>query len=447
MIVILILISTALFAMVGEFFGLGKFLKTITLLLLFTALVFTYSHISASYHMLSFSCVSAVFSSAILLFSLFTTLLVPKDESMLGSKLALLTFSTIGALLMVTYSHFVVLFLGIELLSIPLYVLSAGSHIKSASKEAALKYFLMGSFASTILLFGIALIYYETGSFYLSQIGSFLSIHSASPILLVGLLLTAVALCFKSGLAPFHMWVPDVYEGSPSYYTAFMATVTKMASFFAFFSLIFFCFGIAQSQWSTLFIVIALISITLGNILAIQQDSIKRLLAYSSIAHAGFLFIPLALFDPQSSMIMSYYSLAYGLSSVGLFMVISKLENGVDLPTFSTFKGLSSKNKTLTALATISLLSLAGIPLTAGFFAKFQILSIAYLQGHYGIIAFILINAVISGYYYLKILSHIFAPVGESDDVIITLSFGQKLFAYVLIFLTMSIGIYPLFCL
>lgn len=444
MLVLFILTGAALLAMVGEFIGLGRFLKFLVGFLLVSALLFSYSHLSVYYQMLSFSCVSSVFSSIILFFALFSFLSIPKSEPMYGSRVALLIFSIVGALLMVSYTHFVFLFLGIELLSIPLYVLVTGSRQLLVSKEAALKYFLIGSFVSAILLFGIALVFYQTGSFYLTEVGSHLATQAPSPILIVGLLMIAASMCFKCGLFPFHFWTPDVYEGSSSSYTMYMATVVKMASFLAFFPLIFFCFGVTQSLWVTLFIGIALFSMTVGNLLAVRQQSLKRVLAYSSIAHAGFMFLPLAIFDVQFPMIINYYNIAYGLSSVGLFLVIQHLERKEHIPTFSSLKGMFLQSKWLLALGVVSLLSLAGIPLTAGFFAKFQVLSVAYVQGHIGIVVIALINTLLAAFYYFKCLIYMFTP-SESEVEIVPVSIGYKFLAVFLIVAIFVVGIYPIF--
>lgn len=444
MIVLFIMTGASFLAMVGEFFGLGRFLKFLVALLIVSALLLSYSHLSVFYQMLSFTCVSSVFSSILLLFVFLSFLSIPRSEFMYGSRIALLLFSSIGALLMVSYTHFIFLFLGIELLSIPLYVLTTGSKNLLVSKEAALKYFVMGSFVSAILLFGISLVFYEAGSFYLSDVGSYLSTHTPSSIIIIGFLLIASAMCFKCGLFPFHFWAPDVYEGSSSAYTMYMSTVVKMASFLAFFPLIFFCFGVSQSHWVTLFIFIALGSMTIGNLLALRQTSLKRLLAYSSVAHAGFMFIPLAIFDSQAPMIINYYNIAYGLSSVGLFLVVLFLEKYESTPSLSSIRGLYIKNKFLTTLAVVSLLSLAGIPLTAGFFAKFQVLSVAYLQGHFGIVVLALLNTLISAFYYFRVMIEIFTPQ-DSDSSKLEIHWGYKMLCVFLVISIFAVGIYPIF--
>ncbi|MCY7328689.1 MAG: NADH-quinone oxidoreductase subunit N [Saprospiraceae bacterium] len=323
----------------------------------------------------------------------------------LGDNYALLLFSLCGALCMASFTNLVILFLGIEILSIPLYVLAGSRRDDLPSNEAALKYFLMGAFATGFLLFGIALIYGATATFDLKTIATAVGDgrHSVG-MLHVGILLILVGLGFKVSAVPFHFWAPDVYTGSPNLVTAFMATVVKTAGFAAFYRLFSMAFAGAESFWSVAVAVMAALTMTLANMTAIFQTDFKRMMAYSSISHAGYLLLAiLAIGQAGSAGAILLYTLTYSIATICAFgCYIAVAEPGGD-GSFEAFKGLGKRQPFLAAVMAISMLSLAGIPPTAGFFGKYFLFTAAF--GEYPwLVILAVINSAISIFYYFKII-------------------------------------------
>ncbi|MBL7829360.1 MAG: NADH-quinone oxidoreductase subunit N [Saprospiraceae bacterium] len=335
----------------------------------------------------------------------------------LGDNYGLILFSLCGALCMFSFTNLVMLFLGIEILSIPLYVLAGSRRDDLRSNEAALKYFLMGAFATGILLFGIALVYGSTGSFDLATINRVLSAGSASPMLLnVGILMIVIGLSFKVSAVPFHFWAPDVYTGSPNLITAFMATVVKTAGFAAFFRLFSVAFAPAIAVWSLPVAVVAGLTMTLANTTALFQTDFKRMMAYSSISHAGYLLLAiLAIGEPGADRALLFYLLSYALATIcafGAFIVVSEPKND---GSFAAFNGLAKNNSFLAAVLAISMLSLAGIPPLAGFFGKYFIFSAAFAKYPWLVVVAV-INSAISIYYYFKVIIAAYFTKNESSD-------------------------------
>lgn len=323
----------------------------------------------------------------------------------LGDNYGLILFSLCGALCMFSFTNMVMLFLGIEILSIPLYVLAGSRRDDLAGNEAALKYFLMGAFATGILLFGMALVYGATASFDIQFIADCINDgrHSAG-MLHVGILLIIVGLSFKVSAAPFHFWAPDVYTGSPNLITTFMATVVKTAGFAAFYRLFSIGFAPAIDFWSMPLAVISALTMTLANTTALFQTNFKRMMAYSSIAHAGYLLLAvLAIGTEGSARALLFYTLTYSLATVcafGIYMVVAEQN---DDGSFSAFNGLSKKQPMLAVAMAIAMLSLAGIPPTAGFFGKYFLFTAAFAKYPW-LIVLAVINSAVSIYYYFKII-------------------------------------------
>jgi NADH-quinone oxidoreductase subunit N len=297
------------------------------------------------------------------------------------------------------------LFLGIEILSIPLYVLAGSRRDNLASNEAALKYFLMGSFATGILLFGIALMYGATASFDLQTIAAAIQDgrHSA-PMLHTGILLILTGLGFKIAAAPFHFWAPDVYQGSPNMITAYMATVVKTAGVGAFFKLFSVAFAAAMPFWALPVAMIAGLTILLANFTALFQTDFKRLMAYSSVAHAGYLLLGiLSIGQDGATGALLLYLLVYGIASICAFAVYMIVTEDNPDSSISAFNGLGKKQPLLAAAMTICVLSLAGIPPTAGFFGKYFLFALAF--EHYPwLVALAVVGSAVSIYYYFKVL-------------------------------------------
>lgn len=323
--------------------------------------------------------VSTAFGSIILLSALLVVpvsgIYLDKKHSQPAEYFAILLFSLVGALMMVGYENLIMLFLGVEILSISMYVLAGSDKRNLLGNEAALKYFLMGSFATGIFLFGVALLYGATGSFAVTDIALYIDSNASnlSPLLYMGLLLVVIGLLFKVSAAPFHFWTPDVYEGSPSVFTAFMSTVVKTAGFAALYKLLSLSFGDIHSFWALTLLTVTALTLVVGNVIAAQQDSFKRMLAYSGISHAGYLLIAVTSLTGKSLQAILFYSLAYSIATIAAFGVLILVSDRKNNSDFEGFNGLAHRNPLLAFVMTVSMCSLAGIPLTGGFFGKFFI--------------------------------------------------------------------------
>jgi len=314
---------------------------------------------------------------------------------------ALLAFSFCGALLMTNFTNMVMLFLAIEILSIPLYVLAASKRGNKASNESGFKYFILGSTASAILLFGITLIYGVTGTFDLYRIHDFIAENSSSTLLMAGIAMVLVGFGFKISAAPFHFWAPDVYQGAPTPITGWMATVVKGAAVLGMYRLFKGAFDGAMPALEGIIALLVALSLIIANGMAAIQTNVKRMLAYSGISHAGFMLASLLLvsFDPTS---IFFYVLSYGTASLLAFVILYNLgkEHDEDL---STFHGIATNNPMSAALLSISLLSMAGIPPLAGFFGKYFIIQ-GIIQNHTWLAVVMILTSVVGMYYYLKVI-------------------------------------------
>jgi len=314
---------------------------------------------------------------------------------------ALLAFSFCGALLMTNFTNMVMLFLAIEILSIPLYVLAASKRGSKASNESGFKYFILGSTASAILLFGITLIYGVTGTFDLYRIHDFIAENTSSTLLMTGIGMVLVGFGFKISAAPFHFWAPDVYQGAPTPITGWMATVVKGAAVLGMYRLFKGAFDGAMPALEGIIALLVAMSLIIANGMAAIQSNVKRMLAYSGISHAGFMLASLLLvsFDPTS---IFFYILSYGAASLLAFVILYNLgkEHGEDL---NVFHGLAQKNPMSAALLSISLLSMGGIPPLAGFFGKYFIIQ-GIIQNHTWIAIVMILTSVVGMYYYLKVI-------------------------------------------
>jgi NADH-quinone oxidoreductase subunit N len=346
-----------------------------------------------------------------------------KNNEVGTDRIGLMLFATIGAIMMVAYQHMVVLFLGLETLSIPLFVLAGSDRERLSSNEAAIKYFLMGAFSTAIFLLGIAFLYGGTGTMELQAIGLKPSFMHAlegmsTPVMIrIGLVLVSIGLLFKVSAAPFHFWSPDVYEGSPNRVMAFMSTVVKSAAFVAF-SKLMLAFGGVKSDWDYWIVAIAILTILWGNIAALKQSSVKRTLAYSSIAHAGYLLMYVLIATETSGFMLFVYLLSYALSSIALLAMAHQLqsENEENL-NFDVFNGLAKKQPAMALLLSIFVFSTAGIPVTAGFAAKFYLFSSTFAS--YPLLVFIgLLGSAISIAYYFKFIKSAYLVSATSENTI-----------------------------
>ncbi len=334
-----------------------------------------------------------------------------------GEFYALVLFALLGMMVMATAGDLIVVFLGIELLSLPLYVLAGFARPALDSEESALKYFLLGAFASGFLLYGIVLIFGATGSTNLAQIATILGRGSQASVMLyagVGLLL--VGLGFKVSAVPFHQWTPDVYEGAPTAVTAFMIAGTKAAGFAVLLRILLIAFPQVRAVWLPAIAVLAVITMTVGNITAIVQENIKRMLAYSSIAHAGYILVAIAAGGDTGSRAVIFYLVVYALMNLGAFgVLIAAGRGGSERVTLEDMAGLARERPLLAAVMSLFMLALAGFPPTAGFVGKLLIFQAAVQGGLTWLALIAVLNSVVSVYYYARVIVFMYMrePEGE----------------------------------
>jgi NADH-quinone oxidoreductase subunit N len=390
---------------------------------------------------------SLFFLGIIILAALIVTLLsydyIKQIDGVREEYYIILFTSTLGALLLAVANHFILFFLGIETLSISLYILIAFERSKDRSIEAGIKYLILASVSSAFLLFGMGLIYTATGTMQFEGIVSALTLNSQlSHIVIAGFALMLVGIGFKLALVPFHMWTPDIYQGAPAPVSAYIASVSKGAVMAI---LIRFFFSIRGSDNSSLFYIIsaiAILSMFTGNLLAIGQQNIKRLLAYSSIANMGYLIIILLTGSDEGIQASIFYLISYFVTTIGAFGVITLLSTcGYEAEKIDDYKGLFWKRPWIAIVFTLSLLSLAGIPITAGFIAKFYIIIEGMKAGLMVLVFSMIINSVIGLYYYLRVITALFSPAGEIK--LPALSITGHLALAVIGITILILGIYP----
>jgi NADH-quinone oxidoreductase subunit N len=398
--------------------------------------------------MIHFNNVSLAFSGVILATAFFWFILANDyfEHDHITDHFALVLFALVGALMLTSFSNMTTLFLGIEILSIPMYVLAASRKRDLASNEAGFKYLIMGSFASGFLLFGIALIYGATGTFDLMAIRSYVSQANGSiPVFFyAGILMMLVAMCFKVSAAPFHFWAPDVYEGSPTVITALMSTIVKTAAFAAFMHLFLVVFGKAGESWSMVLAVIVALSLVISNITAATQTSVKRMLAYSSISHAAFMLMAILANSRGFASVNAilYYSLAYSIGSIAAFTVVYNVSKEDGNSNIEAFNGLGKRNPFVAGCMVIAMLSLAGIPVTAGFFAKYFIFTLMIGTGFKWLIILAILTSAVGVYYYFKvIIAMYFKPVREEQKMVLETS--HVILLAITTLLTLALGIVP----
>ncbi len=419
-------IIIVLVANVLEFFGHPFFTIDVHQMLKF-------DNFSLHFNTIAFSCT--------LLFFLLNGRDIEKVGNNVSEYFALIFFVLCGVAISSSFNTLLLLFLGIEIMSIPLYILTGSDKRNLKSNEASLKYFLMGAFSTGIMLMGIVFVYggNSLGSF---QIDSIQLGNGKLPVMIAaGLVLLMVAMSFKVSAAPFHFWTPDVYDGAPTVFTSFMATIVKSAGFIAFIRLFQYSFGNMQQQWQTLIVIITAATLLIGNLTAVFQQSVKRMLAYSSIAQAGFMMFALFALNDTAREGLLLYTAAYSLASIGMFAVLIKMTDY----TIEGFNGLGKQQPIMALAATIFLLSLTGIPLTAGFTAKFYMLLAALRNGHQlWLVILAVICAAISAYYYFKVIQAMYfkvpaAGVNNQIDV----SAGFKLLLIITAAIIILLGVLP----
>ena len=336
---------------------------------------------------------------------------------------ALMLFALTGAFLMTSFSNLIMLFLGIEILSIPLYILAGGKKYSYRSNEASFKYFMLGSFATAIFLFGIALVYGASATFYLPEIKTYIAQLNGHlpPMLMVGLLFILVGVAFKVAAAPFHFWSPDVYEGAPTLVTAFMATVVKTAGFAAFYRLLGMGLLPLPIQLEKALWVMTWLTLLIGNLGALKQTNFKRLLAYSSISHSGFIMLAMLSQHNSSASVILYYTFVYSLATVPLFIIFILMKRASDgHEDLYIFRGLYKDKPWIAVLAIVLLMSLAGIPPTSGFMAKYQVFVLSISQGILLTTIFAIVMAIIGVYYYFFVIREIFTDRTQTNKIVLS---------------------------
>ncbi|MBK9399833.1 MAG: NADH-quinone oxidoreductase subunit N [Bacteroidetes bacterium] len=364
-------------------------------------------------------------------------------ENKFSENAALILFTLTGAIAMISFSDLTMFFIGLEILSISLYVLASSDKQNLLSNEAGLKYFLMGAFATGFLLFGIALIYGACGSFNLQVIGETLAKGSVSPLFIqVGILMILIGFLFKISAVPFHFWAPDVYEGAPTLVTTFMATVVKTAAFAAFYRLFSTCFMPFFEVWGPAVAVLSALTMLVGNILAVYQKSFKRMLAYSSIAHAGYMLMAIATMNEVSAGSILLYTAAYSLGSLGAFSCLHAMgkkdgEEGID-----AFNGLGKRQPLVAIFLIMTMFSLAGIPPVAGFFAKYYLFYGALTGGYTWLVLVAILSSLIGVFYYFRVIYAVLKDdTLESEGFI--LDAGHQFLLLFAAVMSLVIGIFP----
>jgi NADH-quinone oxidoreductase subunit N len=377
---------------------------------------------------------NAVLLASLLIYLLLSGSAMERIGNNLSDYLALLFFIGAGMMMVTAFESLLILFLGIEIITIPLYILTGSDKKNLKSNEASLKYFLLGAFSSGILLMGITLVYGARGSFALSGVAD--TIRMSSSLMIAGMLLLMIAMAFKVSAAPFHFWTPDVYDGAPTVFTSFMATVVKVAVFAAFIRLFDRSFALQFNAWQGWVAVLAALTLFIGNITAVFQQSVKRMLSYSSIAQAGFMLLAVFAMNTMAKEGLLLYAASYSLATIGIF-VLSRMKDY----SFEAFNGMASRYPWVAAALAIFFLSLAGIPLTGGFMAKFYMIKAALGQSLW-LALFALLMAAVSIYYYFRVIQAMyFKPVAQSDPLAFDNGFTGMLLGVAV--LVIVLGVFP----
>jgi NADH-quinone oxidoreductase subunit N len=454
---IIVLAIAGIISMYLGLFNLKRLGLPVAILAVLTALVLTLfsgiggesSWLSPELYqtMFSFTDVSRSYSTVMLLVTLliFIASYFYYDENIehLSDIYALFLFSLIGALIIVSYQSLVMLFVGIEILSIPLYILASSNRRNVNANEAGLKYYLLGSFASCFLLLGITLMYGVTGSFDVSKISAFLSANGVNAIYLLGLISILGAFVFKIAAVPLHFWAPDVYQGSPTTMTSYLATVAKIATFGGLIRLMDVSYAqIGTDIWYPLLMIVAISTLIIGSLLTLHQTNLKRLLAYTGIANVGFILIAFVAWNAESQKHILYYFLGYSIATVAVFSIYSTVKNKTNIDSIPDLRGLLVNNRLITLTLIVMMLSFTGIPPLAGFFGKFFLIVDGLRGGEVVLVVIAMITSVISAYNYISLLTHTIQTEGTVVPRI-EISPLYRLYLIASIIAIILIGLFP----
>ncbi|MGV3460714.1 MAG: NADH-quinone oxidoreductase subunit N [Flavobacterium sp.] len=443
--------------LIAEIFNLRKAIVPVTIIGLLAVLGLPYMHLPDAgtfNNMIVQDNYGKAFSTLFVVLAIFLIALSPdfhkEHKPKISDFVAIKLFLLTGAVAMVTFGNLAMFFLGIEVLSISLYVLAASEPKNIRSNEAGMKYFLMGAFASGIILFGIALIYGATGTF---DTGEILTSAAANNFGLkenlpnwffIGIVLLSIGLLFKIAAVPFHFWAPDVYEGSPALTTATMSTLAKIAAMAAFFKLMRTMNITVPGSYITIISIVSILSMTVGNLMALVQVNVKRMLAFSGISHAGFMLM--VFFNPPATGgTLLYYAAAYALAGIAAFSVVLYVSSNTKDENIYSFNGLGKTKPFMAAVLTLAMLSMGGIPILSGFFAKFFLFGQVLRTGHIAIVIVAVVNSIISIGYYFKLILAMYGkePTGEMQRIPV----AYAVVAAISILLTIALGLYPGFLL
>ncbi|MFI0491239.1 NADH-quinone oxidoreductase subunit N [Flavobacterium sp.] len=431
-----------------EILNFRKAIIPITIIGLLAVLGLTISEFNspASYYnnMIVVSKFSTSFSSLFIILTIFLVALshdfYEDHQTKISDFIAIKIFMLAGAVSMVSFGNLAMFFLGIEILSISLYILAASSRLNIKSNEAGMKYFLMGSFASGIILFGICLIYGAMGTFDIADITEWSRSAELPSWFPIGIALVTIGMLFKIAAVPFHFWAPDVYEGSPALTTATMSTLVKVVAVATLYKLLTAMNADLSDSFINIIIVISIASMTVGNIMALKQTNVKRMLAFSGISHAGFMLMTLLTITTSASSLL-YYASAYSLAGIAAFAVILFVCKNKDNEDIVNFNGLGKSNPLLAAVLTAALLSMAGIPIFAGFFAKLVLFNQTIHAGYLIIVIAAVINSIISVGYYFKLILAMYGK--ESNEETKKVPFVFYAVGVISILLNIILGLFP----
>jgi NADH-quinone oxidoreductase subunit N len=442
------IIGLGVLCLLFEIMNFRKAIIPVTILGLMGILGLTLSELNspATYHnnMIVVNKFSVAFSSLFIVLTIFLVALsydfYEKHQTKISDYIAIKIFLLSGAVAMVSFGNLSMFFLGIEILSISLYVLAASDRMNIKSNEAGLKYFLMGSFASGILLFGICLVYGAMGTFDIIEISELSQSAELPSWFFIGIILLTIGMLFKIAAVPFHFWAPDVYQGAPALTTATMSTLAKVVAMASLFKLLTAMNVEITYGFQIVIVVISIASMTVGNIMALKQTNVKRMLAFSGISHAGFMLMALLSATTAAGSLL-YYASAYSLAGIAAFTVLLYVCKDKGNEEISHFNGLGKTNPILAAVLTASLLSMAGIPVFAGFFAKLMLFTQTIESGYLIVVIAAVINSIISiGYYFKLILAMYTKEAAEEKKAT---SFVFYAVAVLAIVMNLIIGLYP----
>lgn len=448
--VLIIIFLTAVAALFAGVYEQGRFSRYISILGLLVAFYVSFlpeADFFAQYKsMFEYTANAALFTKVALVVTLLIFFLggfaFSNHRSHQSELYALMLFALCGGIVLFGFQNLVTLFLGVEILSIPLYVLAGSNKTDLRSNEASIKYFLMGAFATGFLLFGIALVYGSSSSFDLYQIHEYSVNNPKDFIFAAGAVLMLAALAFKVSMAPFHMWSPDVYQGSPSLITTFMMSVVKISAFFAFFKVMTIGFSGITGAWVNIIGVLIIITLFLANTMGLAQSNAKRMLAYSSVSHVGYLALIFFGLNSLSAYNLAFYLFAYSLATIGVMMCLIWVEKLKRETSFNAFRGLAQTEPLLAVTAAIGMLSMAGIPLTAGFMGKFAIFAQAIKSTPFLVLIAIL-GSAISIAYYLRLIMAMFFPKESSFNTSERMPLTYNIVAVFIIIALVAFGIFP----